>query len=80
MGSPAIAAWIAHLTFWVLVVRGWMTAELGNRGTIIALAFWLIAYISRPFVPYGVALFPSLVALADIALVLVIVRGDVRIT
>ena len=80
MGSPGVAAWIAHVAFWVLVIRGWMSGDLGIRGTIIALALWLTAYISLPLLPYGAALFPSFVALVDIALVIVIFKGDVHIT
>jgi hypothetical protein len=80
MGSPAVAAWIAHVAFWVLLARGWMRGELGIRGTIIALSFWLTAYIGLPFLPYGPGLFPSFVAVIDIALVFVIFKGDVHIT
>ena len=80
MGSPAVAAWFAHLAFWVLIARGWMAGDLGIRGTIIALALWVTAYISLPYLPYGAALFPSFIAVLDIALVLVIFRGDVDIT
>jgi hypothetical protein len=80
MGSPAVAAWIAHVAFWVLLARGWMSGELGIRGTIIAFVPWLTAYISLPFVPYGPGLFASFVAVVDIALVFVIFKGDVHIT
>ncbi len=80
MGSPAVAAWIAHLAFWLLIVHGWMSGTLGIRGTAIALAIWLIGYISLPFFPYGAALFPSFVAGVDIGLVFVIFKGDVHIT
>lgn len=81
MGSPALAAWIAHVAFWVLLARGWMAGELGIRGAIIALSLWLTAYIGLPFLlPYGPGLFSSFVAVVDIALVFVIFKGDVRIT
>jgi hypothetical protein len=80
MGSPAVAAWIAHAAFWVLLVRGWMAGELGTRGTMIALGLWLAAYLGQPFLPYGSGLFSPFVAVLDIGLVLVIFKGDVRIT
>jgi hypothetical protein len=80
MGSPAVAAWIAHVAFWVFLARGWMAGELGMRGTIIALSLWLSAYLGLPFLPYGSGLFPSFVAVVDIALVFVIFKGNVRIT
>jgi hypothetical protein len=80
MGSPAVGAWIAHVAFWVLLARGWMSGDLAIRGTTIALALWLTGYVSLPFLPYGAALFPSYLAVVDIALVLVIHKGDVHIT
>jgi hypothetical protein len=81
MGSPAVAAWIAHVAFWVLLARGWMSGELRIRGTIIALSLWLTAYIGLPFLlPHGPGLFPSFIAVVDIALVFVIFKGDVRMT
>jgi hypothetical protein len=79
MGSSAIAAWIAHLVFWALVARGWLSGELGTRGVVIALALWCAAFLSLSFVPYGTAIFPSVVALIDIGLVLLVFKGDVRI-
>jgi hypothetical protein len=79
MGSPAVAAWIAHLAFWWLIVRGWMSGNLGVRGTAIALALWLTGYSCLPLFPYGAALFPSFVAVVDIGLVFVIFKGDVQI-
>jgi hypothetical protein len=80
MGSPGIAAWVAHLTFWILVARGWMSGDLGVRGIVVALAVWVTAYFSLSFLPYGGALFPSFVAIIDIALVFVVFKGDVHIT
>ena len=45
MGSPAVAAWIAHVEFWV----SWHVAGCPEgweiRGMIIALSLWLTAYI-----------------------------------
>lgn len=79
MGSPAVAAWIAHLAFWVLIAVGRMSDDLSIRGTIIALALWLIAYVCLPLFPYGAALFPSFVAVVDIGLVFTIFKGDVHI-
>jgi hypothetical protein len=80
MGSSAVAAWIAHVAFWVLLAIGWISGELGIRGTVIALALWLTAYTGLPFLQYGSGLFPSFIAVLDIALVFAIVKGDVRIT
>jgi hypothetical protein len=80
MGSSAVASWIAHVAFWALLALGWMSGELRIRGTFIALSCWLTAYISLSFLSYGSGLFPSFVAVIDIALVFVIFKGDVHIT
>ena len=77
--SPAIGAWVAHLTFWILIGYGWISGDLSIRGTVIAMVMWVTAYISQSFVPLGGALFPSFVAIIDIALVLVVFKGDVRL-
>jgi hypothetical protein len=80
MDSISVAAWVAHSAFWVLIALGWLVGDLGIRGTIIALAVWVTAYIGLSFLPsYGGALFPPFVAVIDIALVLVLFKGDVRI-
>ena len=78
MGSPVVAAWIAHVAFWVLIAVGWMSDDLSTRATMTVLALWLIAYISLPLLPYGAALFPSFVAVLDIGLVFTIFKGDVH--
>jgi hypothetical protein len=78
-GSPTIAAWIAHLAFWILVVCGRISGELGIRGIFVAVSLWAAAYLGLPFVPYGAAFFPAVVAVLDIALVLLIFKSDVRI-
>jgi hypothetical protein len=80
MSSSTVAAWIAHLAFWVLIARGWMSGELGARATGVVLTVWVAAYIGLSFIPYGAALFPSVVAVLDIVLVLLIFKGDVRIS
>ena len=77
--SPAVSAWVAHLTFWILIAYGWITGDLGIRGTVIAVALWVTAYVSQSFVPLGGVLFPSFVAVVDIALVFGMFNGDVRI-
>jgi hypothetical protein len=77
MGSPAVAAWIAHVVFWVLLASsaierritlavGFVVAWLAGR---FALS-WLAA--DAFFVPY--------VAILDIALVLLVYKGDIRLT
>jgi len=77
MGSPVVAAWIANLAFWVLMFVGWR--GLGRKRAAIFVALWLAAFVGRPFVPYGAALFSPYVAVLDIALVFAIFKGDLRL-
>ena len=77
--SPGLAAWVAHLAFWLLLAGGWISGELGTRGIRIAVGVWLAACIGMAFIPYGAVLFPSVVAVIDIVLVLLIFKGDVEL-
>jgi hypothetical protein len=78
VGSPAVAAWIAQALFWTLIVVG--GRELGRTRVVTFLVLWIGAFVSRSYVPYGAALFSSYVALLDIILVFLILKGDIRIT
>ena len=78
MGSVGLAAWFAHLTFWVLVAYGWFWDELGPKGLSVVMLLWLAGRIGLPFIPYGDAMFAPFVAVLDIALVFTIFKGDVR--
>lgn len=77
MGSPGVAAWIAQVTFWVLIIVGWR--ELGPKRTAVFLLLWFAGFVSRSYIPYGPGLFSPYVALLDVALVLVVFKGDVRL-
>jgi hypothetical protein len=78
MGSAAVGAWIAYLTFIALIAVGVASGELGVRGLLVTLLVCVLARVGLGYVPNGDALFPSAVAVVDVALVLVIVKGDVR--
>jgi hypothetical protein len=79
VGTPLLAAWFAHLSFWALMTWGWYTRELGLKGILAFLALWAAGLYGLPYVPYGTALFPSYVAFLDVALVLAIFKGDVPV-
>jgi len=79
MGSAAMAALIAHVAFWFLLAYGWFWGEIKGRRLAAFLALWAGGLLGL-HLPFGAALFPSYVALLDIALVLVVVKGDVPIT
>ena len=79
MGSAGIAALIAHVSFWVLLAYGWAWSELGWRGVAVFLIMWIAGFYGLPYLPSGSAMFSSFVAVCDIALVLMIFKGDVAI-
>jgi hypothetical protein len=81
-GSPAIAAWIAHLAFWGLMLCGWALGELNLKRLAIFLLLWLAGRMGLPHAPYepARAMFSSFVAVLDIALVFMIFKGDVWLT
>lgn len=82
MGSPAIAALIAHVAFWFLLVYGWAWGELDSKRIAVFLLLWLGGRLGLPYVPYepAQAMFSSYVAVLDITLVFLIFKGDVRLT
>ena len=79
MGSTAIAASIAHIAFWVLLIAGIALGELGRKPITTFLALWVACVWGLPYIPYGAALSASVVALLDVALVLLVFKGDIRI-
>jgi hypothetical protein len=79
MGSAGVAAWIAHVTFWVLLAYGWFWEELGPKGLSVLMAVWLAGLFGLRLLPYGAAMFSPFVSVLDIALVFIIFKGDVRL-
>jgi hypothetical protein len=77
--SSAAAALIAHAMFWGLLAYGWMLGEL-RAAAVVFLAIWLAGLFGLPYLPYGAALFSPFVAVLDVALALIIFKGDVRLT
>ena len=77
-GSPAVATWIAQIVFWALIGVGVLTDSLGVRASSMFVALWLFGFavISRVA---GLFLGPYM-AVLDIALVLVVFKGDVRLS
>jgi hypothetical protein len=82
MGSPAIAALVSNVAFWGLLAYGRATGDLSLKRIAIFLLLWLVGRIGLPFVPYGPAsaMFPSFVAVLDVALVFTIFKGDIKLT
>jgi hypothetical protein len=80
VGSPAIAAWIGHIVFWILVVWGWATESLSARGTVCVALLWIVPFFCLDYMPWAAGFFSPYVAVIDIVLVLVFFKGDVRLT
>jgi hypothetical protein len=68
---------IAHLLFWILLPIG--VSEIGGRACAVYAALWLIGYVGSRWLLSGGPAFASYVAILDIALVLHVFQGDVRI-
>ena len=68
---------IAHILFWVLLLVG--ASEIGRRACAVYVALWLIGYVGSRWLLSGGPAFVSYVAILDIALVLHVFQGDVRI-
>ena len=80
MGSATVGAWIAHLAFWVVLAWAWAAEELRARGVAIFALLWIAGFIVLRYVSYGGGLFTPYVAALDVALVLIAVKGDIKLT
>lgn len=81
MGSPSAAAWVAQIAFWVLIVLGVSYGALSKRAAAIFIVCWLAGYAGLPRLAYWTgSLVTSWVAVLDIVLVLIVFKGDVRLT
>jgi hypothetical protein len=78
VGSPVVAAFVAHAAFLTLLVWGWVSGRLGLKATAVVMCLWLVALIGLLRIPY--VPFSSFVAMLDIALVFIVFKGDVRLT
>ena len=79
VGSIGIAFWIAHGAFWLLTIIA-AVVEQRIRLAPIFVALWLVGYAGSAWLTYGSAWFLSYVAVLDIALVLLVCKGDIRLT
>jgi hypothetical protein len=79
VGSAGLAAWIAQIAFWALLLIGVGFGELGRKGGAFFAALWLLGSFGLQFVPSGGMLLTPYLAIVDIILVFVIFKGDVRL-
>ena len=80
MGSSAVAALIAYITFWLLLAFGWFSDDIGPIGVGVFVTLWAGGYLGLPYLPNGSAMFASYVAVLDIVLVLMVFKGDLKLT
>jgi hypothetical protein len=76
IGSPAVAWWIAHVAFWVLLALAAKAARWGIIGVFVAL--WVIGYVASGQITALSLFFMPFVAVLDIALVFIVLKRDVR--
>jgi len=76
IGSPLVAWWIAHTTFWVLLAL----AARARRWRVIGVfaILWVIGYVASGQVAALSLFFMPYVATLSIALVLVVLQRDIR--
>jgi hypothetical protein len=77
----AVGSAVAHLAFWGLLVVGIVTGELTKRGAAVFLLLWAAGSLVLPrIVWWGGALVTPWIAVLDIVLVFIVVKGDVSLT
>jgi hypothetical protein len=79
VGSAGIAAWIAQIAFWTLLLIGVGSGELGRKGGAFFAALWMAGFFGLQFVPSGGMLLTPYLAVLDIVLVFLIFKGDVTL-
>ena len=80
-GAPVVAAFVAQIVFWLLLVAGVLTGTIRTRGAAVFLLLWAVGYAALPRLGSMSAQFVTpWLAILDIVLVLIVFEGDVRIT
>ena len=76
IGSPLVAWWIAHVAFWVLLAL----AARDRRWRTIAVfgVLWAAGYVASGLIGSLALFFMPYVAVLDIALVLFVLKRDIR--
>jgi hypothetical protein len=79
IGSATIGAWIALVLFWVLLGFAWAFNELSLRGRLVFVVLWVASNLTLRALNAS-DFFPPVVAVLDVVLVLLVFKGDVRLT
>ena len=81
VGSAGIASLVAQLAFWILLVFGILGGQLSRTKVVLFVVLWLIGSFGLPRLAWWASsLVISWIAVLDIALVFIVVNGDVRLT
>lgn len=78
--SAGLAWYIAHGGFWFLLAYGYFWDEISARAAVIFIAVWAALIFGVPLTGFGGDLSTSVVAVLDIVLVLIVFKGDVRLS
>jgi hypothetical protein len=78
IGTPLVAAWLAHVAFWVLLALAAKAARWRILGVFLAL--WVIGYVASGQIAALSLFFMPFVAVLDIALVFIVLQRDIRLT
>lgn len=78
--SSGLASLIAQVAFFSVAVYGRATDDLSTRAIIVFVALWAAGYILTGTIDYGSLFFTSYIAILDIVLVLMVFKGDIRLT
>ena len=79
VGSATIGAWIALIAFWLLLAFAWAFNEIELRGRLIFVGLWVGSNLALRALNAS-EFFPPIVALLDVVLVLLVFKGDIRLT
>ena len=69
---------VAVWGFWVLLAAGWFLGELHLKGIVVFVTLWIVGVFAAPLLLNGMLFLPY-IALLDVALVLVVFKGDVTL-
>lgn len=80
INSVSAAGLLAEVAFWTIVALGVAFGELGRKGASIALILWAVGFLGFPRLsPNAEPFVTPYVAVLDIALALIVFKGDVRL-
>ena len=80
MSPQVILGWIAHVLFWILLLVGAWSEDLGPRTIAVFLVLWLFGMFGLPHLSFGAGLFTPFVAMVDVALVFMVLKSDIQLT